>query len=327
MNNNFYDIIIIGGGPAGLTSGLYASRARLSTLLLERMALGGQVNSSEMIENYPGLDKSISGFQLAQNLEKQAKGFGLTTEMGTADELSMRDDHTKVIKTNGRELLCKALIIATGSEPNKLAIEREEQLTGRGVSYCATCDGPLYKDKEVAVVGGGDAAVEEALFLCRFAKKVHIIHRRDQLRAIKILQERIIHRRDQLRAIKILQERILTTENAHLIWNTVVDKIEGDKSVESLLLRNVKDNKNSSLKVDGIFIYVGLKPNTGWLKNVLPLHEQGFIETNDRMETTLPGVFAAGDVRHKLLRQIATAVGDGSTAAFAAEKYLESIKT
>ncbi len=310
MNNNFYDIIIIGGGPAGLTSGLYASRARLSTLLLERMALGGQVNSSEMIENYPGLDKSISGFQLAQNLEKQAKGFGLTAEMGTANELSLRDDHTKVIKTNGRELLCKALIIATGSEPNKLAIEREEQLTGRGVSYCATCDGPLYKDKEVAVVGGGDAAVEEALFLCRFAKKVHIIHRRDQLRAIKILQERIV-----------------TTENAHLIWNTVVDKIEGDKSVESLLLRNVKDNKNSSLKVDGIFIYVGLKPNTGWLKNVLPLHEQGFIETNDRMETTLPGVFAAGDVRHKLLRQIATAVGDGSTAAFAAEKYLESIKT
>ncbi len=310
MNNNFYDIIIIGGGPAGLTSGLYASRARLSTLLLERMALGGQVNSSEMIENYPGLDKSISGFQLAQNLEKQAKGFGLTAKMGTADELSLRDDHTKVIKTNGRELLCKALIIATGSEPNKLAIEREEQLTGRGVSYCATCDGPLYKDKEVAVVGGGDAAVEEALFLCRFAKKVHIIHRRDQLRAIKILQERIV-----------------TTENAHLIWNTVVDKIEGDKSVESLLLRNVKDNKNSSLKVDGIFIYVGLKPNTGWLKNVLPLHEQGFIETNDRMETTLPGVFAAGDVRHKLLRQIATAVGDGSTAAFAAEKYLESIKT
>ena len=310
MNNNFYDIIIIGGGPAGLTSGLYASRARLSTLLLERMALGGQVNSSEMIENYPGLDKSISGFQLAQNLEKQAKGFGLTAEMGTADELSLRDDHTKVIKTNGRELLCKALIIATGSEPNKLALEREEQLTGRGVSYCATCDGPLYKDKEVAVVGGGDAAVEEALFLCRFAKKVHIIHRRDQLRAIKILQERIV-----------------TTENAHLIWNTVVDKIEGDKSVESLLLRNVKDNKNSSLKVDGIFIYVGLKPNTGWLKNVLPLHEQGFIETNDRMETTLPGVFAAGDVRHKLLRQIATAVGDGSTAAFAAEKYLESIKT
>jgi thioredoxin reductase (NADPH) len=309
MNNNLYDIIIIGGGPAGLTAGLYASRARLSTLLLERIALGGQVNNSEKIENYPGFEKSISGFQLVHNLEKQAKGFGLNTEMGTAQELSLRDDHFKMIKTNDRELLCKALIIATGSEPNKLAIEGEEKLTGRGVSYCATCDGPLFKEKEVAVVGGGDAAVEEALFLCRFAKKVHIIHRRDQLRAIKILQE-----------------RILATENAHLIWNTVVAKIEGDKSVESLLLRNVKDNKNSSLKVDGIFIYVGLTPNTEWLKNVMPLHEQGFIETNDRMETTLPGVFAAGDVRHKLLRQIATAVGDGSTAAFAAEKYLESIK-
>lgn len=310
MDNAIYDIIILGGGPAGLTAGLYASRARLSTLLLERMALGGQVNNSEKIENYPGFEKSISGFQLVQNLEKQAKRFGLTTEMGTAQELSLCDDHTKVIKSNDRELLCKALIIATGSEPNKLGVAGEEILTGRGVSYCATCDGPLFKDKEVAVVGGGDAAVEEALFLCRFAKKVHIIHRRDQLRAIKILQE-----------------RIFATENTHLIWNTVVDKIEGEKSVESLLLRNTKDNTNSSLKVDGIFIYVGLKPNTGWLKNVLPLHEQGFIETNDRMETTLSGVFAAGDVRHKLLRQIATAVGDGSTAAFAAEKYLESIKT
>ena len=309
MNNNLYDIIIIGGGPAGLTAGLYASRARLSTLLLERIALGGQVNNSEKIENYPGFENSISGFQLVQNLEKQAKGFGLTTEIGTAQELFLRDNHIKVIKSNNRELLCKALIIATGSEPNKLAIEGEEKLTGRGVSYCATCDGPLFKEKDVAVVGGGDAAVEEALFLCKFAKNVHIIHRRDQLRAIKILQE-----------------RILATENAHLIWNTVVEKIEGDKCVESLLLRNVKDNKNSSLKTDGIFIYVGLKPNTAWLKNVLPLHEQGFIETNDRMESTLPGVFAAGDVRHKLLRQIATAVGDGSTAAFAAEKYLESIK-
>jgi thioredoxin reductase (NADPH) len=310
MNNNLYDIIIIGGGPAGLTAGLYASRARLSTLLLERIALGGQVNNSEKIENYPGFEKSISGFQLVHNLEKQAKGFGLNTEMGTAQELSLCDDHIKMIKLHDRKLLCKALIIATGSEPNKLAIEGEEKLTGRGVSYCATCDGPLFKEKEVAVVGGGDAAVEEALFLCRFAKKVHIIHRRDQLRAIKILQE-----------------RILATENAHLIWNTVVDKIEGNKSVESVLLKNIKDNKNSSLKVDGIFIYVGLKPNTAWLKNVIPLHEKGFIETNDRMETTLPGVFAAGDVRHKLLRQIATAVGDGSTAAFAAEKYLESIKT
>ena len=306
MDNPLYDIIIVGGGPAGLTAGMYASRARLSTLLLEKIALGGQVNNSEKIENYPGFEKSISGFQLIQNIEKQAKGFGLQVEIGTAQELSLLNNHTKMIKVNGRELLCKALIIATGSEPNKLSVEGEEKLLGRGVSYCATCDGPLFRDKEVAVVGGGDAAVDEALFLSRFAKKVHIIHRRDQLRAIKILQE-----------------RAFANEKIDFIWNTVVEKIKGEQNVESLLLKNVEDNKLLSLNVDGVFIYVGLKPSTEWLKNLLPLPGQGFIETNDHMETILPGVFAAGDVRNKLLRQIATAVGDGSTAAFAAEKYLD----
>jgi len=309
MNNSLYDIIIVGGGPAGLTAGLYAARARLSTLLLEKMALGGQVNNSEKIENYPGLEKSISGLQLIQNIEKQAKGFGLQVEIGTALELSLLDNHTKTIKVNGRELLCRAIIIATGSEPNKLGVEGEEKLLGRGVSYCATCDGPLFRDKEVAVVGGGDAAVEEALFLSRFAGKVHIIHRRDQLRAVKIIQE-----------------RALANGKIAFIWNTVINKIEGKQNVESLLLKNVKSSKYLSLKVDAVFIYVGLKPNTEWLKNLLPLTGQGFIETNDHMETTLSGVFAAGDVRNKLLRQIATAVGDGSTAAFAAEKYLASIK-
>jgi len=308
MNSSPYDIIIAGGGPAGLTAGLYASRARLSTLLLEKMALGGQLNNSETIENYPGFDNSISGFQLVQNIEKQAMGFGLKVEIGTVKEVSLHNNHTKTLKVNDREFHCKALIVATGSEPNKLNVPGEEKLTGRGVSYCATCDGPLFKDKEIAVVGGGDAAVEEALFLSRFAKKVHIIHRRDQLRAIKILQERIV-----------------AVENVHFIWDTVVDKIEGEQSVESILLRNVKNNTQVPLEVTGIFIYVGLKPNTDWIKNTLPLHELGFVETNDRMETSLPGVFAAGDVRYKLLRQIATAVGDGSTAAFAAEKYLETL--
>ncbi len=308
MKNSLYDIIIIGGGPAGLTAGLYASRARLNTLLLEKIALGGQVNKSERIENYPGFENSISGYQLIQNLEKQAKGFGLQVETGTVTEIYTANNHTKTVKVNDRELPCKSIIISTGSEPNKLGVEGEENLLGRGVSYCATCDGAFFRDKEVATVGGGDAAVEEALFLSKLVKKVYLIHRRDQLRAIKILQE-----------------RALANENISIIWNTVLEKIEGKQGVESLALKNVKENSTSSLKVDGVFIYVGLKPNTQWLKNILPLTEQGFIETNDNMETSLTGVFAAGDVRNKLLRQIATAVGDGSTAAFAAEKYINSI--
>jgi thioredoxin reductase (NADPH) len=307
MKNSLYDIIIIGGGPAGLTAGLYASRARLNTLLLEKIALGGQVNKSERIENYPGFENSISGYQLIQNLEKQAKGFGLQVETGTVTEISTANNHTKIVKVTDRELPCKAIIISTGSEPNKLGVEGEENLLGRGVSYCATCDGAFFRDKEVATVGGGDAAVEEALFLSKLVKKVYLIHRRDQLRAIKILQE-----------------RALANENISIIWDTVVEKIEGKQGVESLALKNVKENSTSSLKVDGVFIYVGLKPNTQWLKNILPLTEQGFIQTSSNMETSLPGVFAAGDVRNKLLRQIATAVGDGSTAAFAAEKYINS---
>jgi len=309
MTTSNYDIIIAGGGPAGLTAGMYASRARLNTLLLEKTAIGGQIIKSDQIENYPCFEKSVSGFELMNNLEKQAKSFGLQIETGSIQSLSTGGDgHQKTIIAEGREYQCKALIIATGSEPNTLNIEGEEKLTGRGVSYCATCDGAFFRDKEVAVVGGGDAAIEEALFLARLVKKVHIIHRRDQLRAIKILQE-----------------RAFANENMAFIWDSVVEKIVGDQEVESLLLKNVKNNNTLSLNVEAVFIYVGLHPNTEWLKGTLPLTDQGFIETNDRMETTLPGVFAAGDVRNKLLRQVATAVGDGSTAAFAAEKFIDSL--
>lgn len=308
MNDPTYDVIIVGGGPAGLTAGLYASRARLNTLLFEQIALGGQVTKSDRIENYPGFESGISGFQFIQNLEKQSKGFGLRVETGTAKDMSLVDTHTKLLTVNDKPWRCKALIIATGSEPNKLGVEGEDRLIGRGVSYCATCDGAFFRDKEVAVVGGGDAALEEAIFLSRLVKKVYIIHRRDQLRAIKILQE-----------------RAFATKNMEFIWNTVLDKIEGEHAVESLLLKNLKTDKRVSLKVGGVFIYVGLKPNTHWLTHTLPLTEQGFIQTDDAMQTSLPGVFAAGDVRNKLLRQIATAVGDGSTAAFAAEKYIHSI--
>ncbi len=302
-----YDILIVGGGPAGLTAGIYAARARLNTVLIEKMALGGQVNSSERIENYPGFEKSIPGTQLIHNIEKQAQGFGLRVLYGTAHALSLSSHHLKVVTLDEQEIYAKTVIIATGSEPYKLGVEGESTLVGRGVSYCATCDGAFFKDKEIAVVGGGDAAVEEALFLTKFAKKVYLIHRRDQLRAVKILQE-----------------RAFANERITFIWNTVVVKIEGKETVTSLLLTNLKDASTTSLAVDGVFIYVGLKPNTDWLKHTLPLTTQGFITTNDQMETSLPGVFAAGDVRHKLLRQITTAVGDGATAAFSAEKYLES---
>jgi thioredoxin reductase (NADPH) len=308
MNSSIYDIIIVGGGPAGLTAGLYASRARLKTLLIEKIALGGQVTKSEQIENYPGFEEGISGFQLTQNLEKQAKGFGLTVETGDVQAIVSLHKNKKTLKVQDREFHCKALIIATGSESNALGVEGEDTLLGRGVSYCATCDGAFFRDREVAVVGGGDAAVEEALFLTRLVKKVHIIHRRDELRAIKILQE-----------------RALAHEKIAFIWNTVVEKIEGENSVEALKLKNIKEDRAFSLSVEGVFIYVGLRPNTTWLKSTLPLTDQGFIETDHAMETSLPGVFAAGDVRHKLLRQIATAVGDGSTAAFAAEKYLDTL--
>ncbi len=265
MNSSIYDIIIVGGGPAGLTAGLYASRARLKTLLIEKIALGGQVTKSEQIENYPGFEQAISGFQLIQNLEKQAKGFGLTVETGDVQDIISLHKNKKTLKVQDREFHCKALIIATGSESNALGVPGEEKLLGRGVSYCATCDGAFFRDREVAVVGGGDAAVEEALFLTRLVKKVHIIHRRDELRAIKILQE-----------------RALAHEKIAFIWNTVVEKIEGENSVEALTLRNIKEDRAFSLSVEGVFIYVGLSPNTTWLKNRLPLTEQGFIRLTMR---------------------------------------------
>jgi thioredoxin reductase (NADPH) len=300
-------VLIIGGGPAGLTAGLYTSRARLTTLLLEKSALGGQVIKTERIENYPGFVSSISGFELIHNLEEQARGFGLTITSAAAESITPLENRVLQVASSEGEFRTRSLIISTGSEPRLLGAPGEERLTGRGVSYCATCDGAFFRDKEVAVVGGGDAAIEEALFLSRLAKKVHIIHRRDQLRAIQILQERA---RAECRI--------------SFVWNTVVEEIIGDARVSGLRLKNLKDGTASTLTVDGVFIYVGLQPNTGWLAGLIPLTDDGLIVTNDLMETTLPGVFAAGDVRKKLLRQITTAVGDGATAAFAAEKYVQT---
>ena len=308
MTSDAYDVLIIGGGPAGLTAGLYAARARLATLLLEKSALGGQVIKTERIENYPGCDTGISGFELMHRMEQQAKNFGLSITSAALESIMPLQDRTILVATSEGEFRARSLIIATGSEPRLLGAAGEERLIGRGVSYCATCDGAFFREKEVAVVGGGDAAIEEALFLSRLVKKVHVIHRRDQLRAIQILQERA-------RA----EDRI------SFIWNTVVDEILGDARVSSLRLRNLKDGSSFSLAVDAVFIYVGLRPNTGCLAGLIPLTEEGFIVTSELLETQLPGIFAAGDVRKKLLRQITTAVGDGATAAFAAEKYLQTL--
>lgn len=302
-----YDLIVIGGGPAGLTAGLYATRARLKTLLIEKLFLGGQAASTYLVENYPGFPDGILGPDLTQAMEKQAKRFGLEVING---EVKYINPQEKLWEVGGDEqnFLAKAIIIASGVESVKLGIPGEEELRGRGVSYCATCDGPFFKDQEVGVIGGGDSAVDEAIYLTRFAQKVYIIHRRDNLRATKILQERA------------LQNKKIT-----ILWDTVATKILGQERVEGLELKNVKTQERRLLPVKGVFFYVGLRPMTNFLKDLIKLDERGYIITDENMATSVPGIFAAGDVRQKLLRQVATAVGDGATAAFAVERYLERL--
>ncbi len=299
------DVIIIGGGPAGLTAGLYAARARLNVLLVERTAVGGQVLLTHWIENYPGFPEGISGFELIEKMKEQAVKFGLEIETKEISDIK-KENNLFYLKSGDEELKAKAVIIATGAQSNKLGVEGEEKFTGRGVSYCATCDGPFFRDQEVAVVGGGDSAIEEAIFLTKFAKKVYVIHRRDALRATKILQERAFN-----------------NPKIEIIWDTVVDEIQGEEKVKNLKLRNVKDNSVKDLAVGGTFIFVGIKPNTEFLKDTLEMDPAGFIITDEYMETSLPGVFAAGDVRKKRLRQVSTSVGDGALAAFSVQIYLE----
>lgn len=299
-----YDVIIIGGGPAGLSAGLYAARASLSTLLIEKGILGGQIANVEHVENYPGFPEGISGFQLGQAMHQQATKYGLETVAAevTAIELAEKG---KVVKTTEGEYLAKALIMATGAEPNRLGVPGEERLLGRGVSYCATCDGPLFRDKVVAVIGGGDSAVEEGLILTRFASRVILIHRRDQLRASKLHQQ-----------------RAFANQKMEFLWDTVVEEILGDDKVKGLSLRNVKTGERSTLEVSGVFIYVGLHPNTEFLRGLLRLDAQGHIVTNEEMQTEVAGIFAAGDIRQNSPRQVITAAGDGATASLSAEKFL-----
>jgi len=304
---NSYQLIIIGGGPAGLSAGLYATRARLSTLLIERAIPGGQIINAELVENYPGFPQGISGAELGSLMEQQATKYGLEIIMAEVEGVEVGEEE-KIVHTSEGQYRAKALIIAGGSEHGKLGVPGEEELRGRGVSYCATCDGAFFKDQVIAVVGGGNVAINDALFLTRFASKVIVIHRRDQLRATKILGEGALARPE-----------------IEFLWDTVVESIGGDGQVRELGLRNVKTGTKSKLEVSGIFVAVGLRPNTGYLEGVVALSQEGFILVNDQMETGVPGIFAAGDIRAGSARQVSSAVGDGATAAISAERYLSSI--
>jgi thioredoxin reductase (NADPH) len=300
-----YEVIIIGGGPGGLTAGLYTSRARLSTLLIENALFGGQMTTTELIENYPGFPQGVTGDELSRLMEDQAKKFGMKTVTQEVASVSLEGD-VKVVQTDEFTYRCEALIVSTGTEYRKLGVPGEKEFTGKGVSYCATCDGAFFRDSQIVVVGGGDSALTEALFLTKFAREVTIIHRRDALRGTKIHQE-----------------RILASPKIKFLWNSIVQEIKGDSIVRSINAKNVKTGEIKEIETEAVFLFVGLVPRTQILKGIVQMDEAGYILTNEDCETSVRGIFAAGDCRKKLLRQIATAVGDGATAAFAAEKFLE----
>jgi len=299
-----YDIIIIGGGPAGLSAAIYTARARLSTLILENALVGGQSVNAERLDNYPGFPNGISGAELASLMQEQATKYG--TEIITAEVTGLKPEGPRktVLSTEGN-FTAGAIIIAGGCQRQKLGVPGEAEFTGRGVSFCATCDGAFFRDREIAVVGGGDAAITEALHLTKFASKVTVIHRRDQLRATPIVQE-----------------KAFAEPKIEFRWDSVVEAIEGDDFVRSLKLRNVKTNEISTLTVDGVFMSIGFKPNTDYLKDVIPLDKSGAVITDGSLETQVSGVFAAGDIRQHSPRQVIVAAGDGAHAAISATKHL-----
>jgi thioredoxin reductase (NADPH) len=300
-----YDIVIIGGGPAGLTAGIYVKRAMLNAVLLEKMGIGGQIIVTDKVENFPGF-LEISGADLAAKFEEQARKFGLEMK-GMAEVDSIEDKgNIKIIKTTEGNIETRSVIIASGTTPKRLGAKGEVELTGRGVSYCATCDGFFFKEKEVIVIGGGDSAITEAIYLTKLAKKVTVVHRRNELRAEKINQE-----------------HAFSNPKISFIWDSVLEQIVGKNVVEKVILKNLKTNTTSEVKTDGVFIYVGLIPNTKFAG--VKKDEWGFIIANAKMETSVKGIFVAGDCRVTPLRQITTAVGDGAIAAVSAERYLEEL--
>jgi len=309
MKSVDYDLVIIGGGPAGLTAGLYAARARLNVILIEKVVPGGQVLTSDWIENYPGFPEGISGHDLIRKMTDQVKKFDLDIESNEVISFDLSDP-VKKIKLSDKTITSHTIIIATGASPKKLGIPGEEIFWGRGLSTCATCDAPFFKNKIVAAVGGGNTAIQESIFLTRFAKKVYLIHRRDQLRATAILQE-----------------RAFANDKIEFVWDSVVTSIDGLANVETITVKNVKTGNTKELSVDGCFIWTGILPNTNFLKDEVKVDDYGFIIVNANMQSSVPGVFAAGDVRSTGLRQIVTAVGDAASAVFSAEHYIENIKS
>jgi thioredoxin reductase (NADPH) len=298
------DVVIIGAGPAGLAAAVYTGRARLNTLVLEKGIPGGQILLTDLVENYPGFPDGVVPFQLMDDFRKHAEKFGAKIEKDEVKEIKKQDDLWYVSGVKG-EYLARAVIIATGSVYRKLGLPGEAKLTGRGVSYCATCDGAFFRDKEVAVVGGGDNALTEALFLTKFCRKV-----------------KVIHRRDQFRGAKILQERIFANDKTEVLWDTVIEEISGEDRFESITIKNVKDNKTTRLKLDGLFISIGMDPNSEFVKELVDLDEWGEIKVSQNMSTSQPGIFAAGDVTNACPEQMATAVGTGVSAALAVNEYL-----
>jgi len=299
-------VLVLGSGPAGYAAALYAARAELEPLVLTGMQLGGQAALTYTIENYPGFPEGVGGPELGELFQKQAEHFGAITEFDLANGVDFSNRPFKVFTDNG-EYLADSVIISTGASPNHLNIPGEEELTGKGVSYCATCDGWFFKDKKVVVVGGGDSALEEGLFLTRFASEVTIIHRRDELRAGAILQKRAMEH-----------------EKIKFIWNTVVTEVVGKDKVESVKLQNVVTNEESALKTDGVFIFIGHTPNTQIFEGKLELDDLGYIKVNNLMETSVEGVFAGGEAADPHFRQVVTSAGMGAAAAIQATRYLEA---
>lgn len=305
--DKIYDVAIIGGGPAGLSAGLYASRSRLKTIIIEKGRWGGQAATTEELENYPGSIENPTGPKLTERMKEQAEAFGTEFINGEVIGFDL-SDKVKVLKLKDGEIKAKAIIIATGAQHVNLGAPGEDTFRGKGVSYCATCDADFFTDLEVVVVGGGDAAVEEAIYLTKFAEKVTIVHRRDQFRAAKSIVE-----------------KALANEKIHVIWDTVVEEIYGDGIVEGVKLKNVKTGEITDYRTDGVFIFVGTRPVSEFVKGIVDMDEKGYIITDSEMRTSIEGIFAAGDVRNTPLRQVITAAADGAIAAISAEKYITKV--